>query len=357
MLFRSVLISTPAGLNTYSGQSQVARGILKLGAHNTLPAADALNIGTAGSLSASFDLNGFDQTVGGLAHTGANSATLENTSATTTNTLTINQATDTTYAGAIAGNTALNIVKTGSGQLTLLGSNGGYAGNTTVSNGTLLVNSDLGSSPVTVNGGTLGGYGSISGSVTVNNGGTLSPGTNGVLGTLTISGDLTLNASSTNTFDVNGDLVSSDQVSVGGNVTYGGLLNIVTNGTFTLGQTFTLFAGGNTASTPSNFSSISGSPGVGLAWSFTNGVLSVVAQSYANYPTNITASVSGSTLTLAWPATHLGWILQAQTNALSVGLITPTNTWFDVAGSESSTQSVININLAKPTVFYRLRMP
>jgi len=132
----------------------------------------------------------------------------------------------------------------------------------------------------------------------------------------------------------------------------------VTNGTFTLGQTFTLFSGGNTAGTPSNFSSITGSPGTGLAWSFTNGVLSVVSGvSYAGYPTNITASVSGNQLTLSWPATHLGWILQAQTNALTVGLTTPTNTWFDVVGSGASNTNVININPANPTVFYRLRLP
>ena len=87
-------------------------------------------------------------------------------------------------------------------------------------------------------------------------------------------------------------------------------------------------------------------------------MLSVVTgSSYASYPTNITATVAGNQLTLTWPSTHLGWILQAQTNALSVGLTTPTNTWFDVPGSDSSTQAVININTANPTVFYRLRMP
>ena len=36
--------------------------------------------------------------------------------------------------------------------------------------------------------------------------------------------------------------------------------------------------------------------------------------------TNITATVSGSTLMLSWPADHLGWHLQAQTNAATSGL-------------------------------------
>ena len=355
----AVLISTPAGLNTYSGQTSVNRGILILGATNTLPVTSVLNIGGAGSLTATFDLNGFDQTVGGLTHSGANTATLQN-SGTTTNTLTINQSTTLGYSGAISGGTALNIVKAGSGQLTLLGDTSGWNGLTTVSNGTLLANNpsgSTGSGNVSVYGGTLGGNGNIAGSVSVFPGGTLAPGSNS-LETLTIGGNLTLSSGSTNTFQVDGDTSANSQISVSGNVTYGGVLNLVTNGTFTLGQTFTLFSGGNTASTPSNFSSIAGSPGTGLAWNFTNGVLSVVTgSSYASYPTNITATVSGSQLTLAWPATHLGWILQAQTNALSVGLTAATNTWFDVAGSGSSNTNVITINPANPTVFYRLRLP
>ena len=349
----SVMLSAPAGLNTYSGQSQIARGTLLLGATNTLPPNDILNVGAAGNFSATFDLNGFDQVVGGLTHSGANTATLQNSSLTSTNTLTINQATDLSYSGNIAGGTAINIVKTGSGQLALLGSNGGYSGNTIVSNGTLLVMTDLGSSAVTVNGGTLGGSGSISAPVNVNSGGTLSPGTNGI-GTLTIAGDLTLASGSTTIVKVDQGSAAADQVNGLNTVTYGGTL-VVTNlsGTPDTNTTFTLFS----ASTHvGNFSSIAGSPGTGLAWSFTNGVLSVVAQSYATYPTNITATVSGNTLTLTWPATHLGWILQSQTNALNIGL-TPASAWFDVPGSSASNTSVISINPTNPTVFYRLRLP
>ena len=349
----AVMFAAPSGVNTYSGQTTVGRGTLKLGATNTIPSTSLLNIGGSGSLSAKFDLNGFDQIVGGLTHSGANSATLDNSSVTSTNTLTINQSTTTTYTGVIAGNTALNLVKTGAGQLTLLGNNSGYAGSTVVSNGTLLVNSDLGSSAVSVNGGALGGLGTISGAVNVNSGGTLSPGTNGI-GTLTIANNLTLAAGSFTSVQVDQGSASADQVTGLSTVTYGGAL-VVTNlsGTPDTNTTFTLFSA---ATHVGNFSSISGSPGAGLAWSFTNGVLSVV-QSYATYPTNLTASISGGTLTLAWPATHLGWFLQAQTNTLSVGLTTPTNTWFDVAGSDSSNTNVININAANPTVFYRLRMP
>jgi len=68
-------------------------------------------------------------------------------------------------------------------------------------------------------------------------------------------------------------------------------------------------------------------------------------------PTNITASVSGNTLTIAWPADHLGWILQAQTNGLSTGQ------WFDLPGTGTASSAAITINPANPAIFYRLRRP
>lgn len=70
--------------------------------------------------------------------------------------------------------------------------------------------------------------------------------------------------------------------------------------------------------------------------------------------TNITSSASGNTLNLSWPASHLGWTLQTQTNSRSVGLTT--NNWFDVPNSSSTNQVDITINRADPTVFFRLRL-
>ena len=100
---------------------------------------------------------------------------------------------------------------------------------------------------------------------------------------------------------------------------------------------------------------VQGTPGAGLAYSFTNGILSVVSSGgVANNPTNITSSVSGTTLSLSWPADHLGWFLQTQTNSRAIGL---NGAWFDVAGSSSATNATITIDRANPTVFYRLRHP
>ena len=69
----------------------------------------------------------------------------------------------------------------------------------------------------------------------------------------------------------------------------------------------------------------------------------------ADNPTNITASISSNTLTVAWPADHIGWILQAQTNGLSSGQ------WFDLPGSDVVNAVAIPINPANAAVFYRLR--
>jgi autotransporter-associated beta strand protein len=209
-----------------------------------------------------------------------------------------------------------------------------------------------------VTNGTLAGAGSLNGPMIVRPAGNLGAGDAGAIGTFTIGGNLTLQGNATLRIDKTGGSMVQDNVAVSGNITYGGTLtvnNITSDATpLVAGDTNQLFT---VSGSPSgNFSSIVGSPGTGLAYSFNpaSGLLSVVASSIASNPTNITMNVNGNILTLSWPADHLGWILQSQTNSLAVGIAT---NWFDVAGSGSSTQAVININSINPTVFYRLRNP
>jgi 4-phytase/acid phosphatase len=71
----------------------------------------------------------------------------------------------------------------------------------------------------------------------------------------------------------------------------------------------------------------------------------------ATNSTNVTASVSGNMLAIAWPADHLGWILQAQTNGLNSGQ------WFDLPGTGDINSTAIPMNPANPAVFYRLSRP
>jgi fibronectin-binding autotransporter adhesin len=106
---------------------------------------------------------------------------------------------------------------------------------------------------------------------------------------------------------------------------------------------------GGVGQTPGVYNAVNGAP-------FLTGMgsLLVTALPVASYPANITWSVSGSTLSLSWPATHLGWVLQGQTNSLSTGI---TAVWTDVPGTSAVSSTNLPINLANPTVFFRLRHP
>ena len=231
------------------------------------------------------------------------------------------------------------LIKKGAGTLYLDSANT-YTGTTVVTNGT------------------LSGAGSVTGPVVVAPAGNLGAGDAGAIGSFSINNNLTLQGNATLRIDKTGGSPSQDQVVVTGNISYGGLLtvtNITSDATaLATSNTFQLFS--VTGSHVGNFSGIAGSPGTGLAYSFNpaSGFLSIVTSTIATNPTNITFSVSGSTLTLSWPVDHLGWVLQSQTNSINTGLSV---NWFDVAGSGSSTQAVVNINAANPTVFFRLRSP
>ena len=130
--------------NTW-GNTQLAQGTLKLGVSDALPASTTLTIGKASAgASAAFDLNGYNQTVAGLAEghfAGANGTNTQRIISATPATLTVSNTAANTFGitnSTIEG--AVSIVKTGSGTLTLTGTNT-YSGATVVSNGTLTVSS------------------------------------------------------------------------------------------------------------------------------------------------------------------------------------------------------------------------
>jgi autotransporter-associated beta strand protein len=131
--------------------------------------------------------------------------------------LTANVAGAMTIASPIQGTGGL--IKTGTGALTLSGTNT-YAGPTAVNAGTLLVNGSQPASSVTVaSGATLGGMGTM-GPVTIN--GILSPGVGG--SGILHSGNATFNLGSTVAVDLNGTTGGSgyDQLFVTGTVSLGG---------------------------------------------------------------------------------------------------------------------------------------
>lgn len=71
-------------------------------------------------------------------------------------------------------------------------------------------------------------------------------------------------------------------------------------------------------------------------------------------PTNIVFTVANGQMTLSWPADHIGWQLQAQTNSVAAGIGT---NWVDVSGSTTTDQMTVPINPGNGCVFYRLMYP
>jgi len=71
-------------------------------------------------------------------------------------------------------------------------------------------------------------------------------------------------------------------------------------------------------------------------------------------PTNLIFQVVSNQLQLSWPADHLGWRLQMQTNGLSAGLGT---NWVTVSNSTSVVATNIAINPTDGSVFLRLTYP
>jgi fibronectin-binding autotransporter adhesin len=261
--------------------------------------------------------------------------------------------------GSGGGSSTTSIQKVGTGTLTLAGTST-YTGSTAINGGTLLVNGAInGAGAVNVqSAGTLAGSGTIGGTVTID--GTLQPGlgTNQAGTTLTINGNLNLNSGGTNIMRLSHNNATSDKITCNATVNFDGTLTILTSAgdsAFTLGDSFTLFSassGFNGTFAVTNLPALAS----GLAWNWdpTSGVLSVAnAASVNSTPTNIVATVNGNTLTLAWPADHTGWYLQAQTNSLNSGL---GSTWTDVAGSSTTNQINIIIDPAKPAVFYRMSL-
>jgi len=215
-----------AGANTYTGTTQVFQGILQGNAttvrgniafdESPLSKWMVFDQATDGTFAGNIAGVGITHGNGSVVKNGAGKLTLTGTSkytgGTTVNagalqgtsnslqgnilnnaTIIFDQATNGTYAGAMAGTG--NLFKNGTGKLSLTGTSS-VGGGTTINTGGFAVNGHL-TSNVTLNkGGVLSGVGNITGNIT-NNGGTIEPGNS--IGNITINGNLTWNSG---TFDV-----------------------------------------------------------------------------------------------------------------------------------------------------------
>jgi autotransporter-associated beta strand protein len=179
------------GTNTYTGGTTISAGTLQIG-----------NGGTTGSIAGNVLDNG---------------------------TLAFNRSDSVTFAGVISGSG--NVVKLGTGTLTLPGTNT-YTGTTTVNSGSLIVDGSIASAQTVVNpDGFLGGHGTIAGNL-VNNG---IIGQNNSPETLTIANNFTQNPGGTLRIGVAGIAPGQhDLLAVNGHAAVAGTLQFISLGGFAL---------------------------------------------------------------------------------------------------------------------------
>jgi hypothetical protein len=243
-----------------------------------------------------------------------------------------------------------------------------YIGPTTVNGGVLVLASGmtlpnkpvitLGGGVLDVNAGgltlaaaqSLQGNGTVLGNLTAN--GTVPLGFGA--GTLVVSNSLYLNTASKTLMEISKSPVTNDLLQVASTLAYGGTLTVSNlGGALAPGDTFKLFS----AATYTGSFTATNLPALrlGQGWKFTgtNGTLTLL-QLIATYPTNLNFTISSNVLQITWPADHIGWTLQAQTNALDTGLGA---NWVSLAGTANSNSFLAPLTTTNGAVFYRLKFP
>ncbi|HEY3761665.1 MAG TPA: autotransporter-associated beta strand repeat-containing protein [Verrucomicrobiae bacterium] len=298
------------------------------------------NLGTGSATLYNFSGAGLTYNLGSLAGGAGTtlSGAITNAGGVGTSTYSIGaDGTTTTFAGKIQDGSggAVTVTKVGSGTLYLDGNNT-YSGATTVSAGT------------------LSGVGSIAGNLALQSTGTLDPGD--TTGTFTVGG--TANLAGAINMELNQANASpNDMLSVVGAITATGSLLVTNAGPdITNGTVFHLF---NKAVSGLSVTLPPTDPAAANSYTWqnnitTDGSIKLISGGVVTVnpnPTNIVTSVSSGVLTLSWPADHTGWILQAQTNPLTIGI---SNDWFNVAGSSSTNVVNMIMDPNNGTVFYRM---
>ncbi|KQV04380.1 autotransporter outer membrane beta-barrel domain-containing protein [Devosia sp. Root105] len=219
------------GASTYEGPTLISAGTLRAREIGVLSAASAYEVASGATLR--IDSNK-TQTIGSLAGAGTvqlgNPQTMNTAAGSAQLTLGGNNA-STTFSGVLAGKGQL--IKTGTGTLTLSGSNT-FTGTTTVSGGGLNVLGTLLSSVTAESGARLGGNGTY-GAISVGDGAVLAPGNS--IGAVT-TGGLTLDAGS----------IYEVELSDGGNTagTHNDITHVTGTATVAAGAKIKVLAGNGT---------------------------------------------------------------------------------------------------------------
>lgn len=271
--------------NTYTGATVVNTGLLQLNkssgdavagnlivgdesgsdtarllAPNQIADGSQITVGSSGLL----DLNGFEDTIGGLAVTGPGGVTTgagtltmagdivsnaASSSATITGKLSLGSAdrTVTIADGTASNDLAISAVMSGTGGLVkagegtlLLSANNPYTGTSAIGEGTVLINGSQPSSAVVMKGGKLGGTGTTGAVSAETEGGIVGPGTSpGILNT----GGVTFNSATTLEIELQGTTPGTghDQLNVVGSVSLGdATISVLLGFTPSSGSTFVI---------------------------------------------------------------------------------------------------------------------
>ena len=227
-LSAGILTKVGTGTLTYTGTNNSSEGVAVTQGTLKVAGGAQLGSGTVNLEGGELELSS-TSTLSNIINTSA-ASTLD----TSTNTVTL--------SGTLSGSGA--ITKTGSGTLKLTGTlsnTGGFS----VSEGELNVNNTSGSTPAILSGGTLSGAGTIGNLIA--NSGTIAPGNS--IGTLNVSGNVTLGSSNILVIEVDAE-GNSDKIVATGSVTAGGTLKISpeTSETYS-GVTYTIITGSSISGT------------------------------------------------------------------------------------------------------------
>jgi len=169
--------------------------------------------------------------------------------------------------------------------------------------------------------------------------------------TLTVSNNLKLKASDQINFTVG---TSAATVVVRSNLVLSGTINVFAGSGFTNGN-YTIFSYGNGLNWASPI--LGTTPAGNYSYSFdtnTPGQVRLSVQPAVSMaPVSLAVLNAANQLNLSWPADHIGWHLQIQTNSAG-GLGT---NWQELEGSDLTNQFLLPIDASQRSVFLRLSSP
>ncbi len=254
-------ILTLSGVNTFTGTATINAGTLQVGVTNALPTTAAVTL--ANTAGAVFDLNGFDTTIGSLTGGGGTGGNV----LLGANTLTINNASNTTFSGSMTGTG--NLTKQGTGTLIIDG-NSAYTGTTNIDAGTLQFATNPATTSVNVTSGAALSLvsASLTSLINLNGSGISSTGALIASGVSAITGGITLGNSATSISSagtltlsgiISGAGASSGIASIGTGTlvlssanTFQGAVTIANNGTVVAGNANALGGTGTGTTVSSN---------------------------------------------------------------------------------------------------------